>query len=471
MDFARKTTMSKLHLLFRRRPGQIPAWWTAALLAVAGGIFWTYLWVALSDERGVSAPASSQAHSERGDLALIGWADRSRLGSAGSLRLYLTVENHAKVTMERIRLLLLQAPGLEPVGNCWDKTRSFPICGTHPGASGPLPQQLGPGEAASLWADLRATGAPGARAATALVAFTRADTPAEQQILGLSVGPIEQAAAEPLTWARALLSFVKDLALPLMLALLAYAFQRLQQEQGRAQETFNLTLPQAHENAVKHLLPVVGAADQFLARFKSAAGPPSADQTIASEQCLFFLLSAAKGMRDLVPQGGGIFLSDLVAEDATAYCWRTLRYRLEKELGQEELPAILDLWSRKESFTSMREHFFGPDGDPAFQKLKRRFEKWLRCPAFERFDSLVLRAFDYIMQREIDRLYWTWYGQETPLEPQAIQELLNSLPSDLIDAKRCEQLKQALVKYLASNGVKWPEARGWGFRYRRVDGA
>jgi hypothetical protein len=437
----------------RRRPGQISSWWIAVLLALAIGILGVYIRVAVADSRTVSAVATSQAHSERGGLALIGWADRSRVASAGSFRLYLTVENHANVAMERIGLVHLDTPGLKPVGTCWDPFRRLPACGTHPGPAGPLPQRLGPGEAASLWTDLRATGASGARAATALFTASRADKPAEQQILGLSVGPIEEAAGGLLTWAKALLSFLKDLALPLMLAALAFAFQNVQQERSRVNETINLILPLAHENAGKHLLPVVGATDQLLARYALAVGAASSEQAIAKEESLFFLLSAVKGMRDLTSHGGGIFFSDLVGEDAILFCWRTLRHRVEKRLGSGELSAVLDSWSRKESLSSMRLKFSGADGElhPAFEQLKSNFEGWLGSQEFETFDQRLCRAFSYIMQREIDRLYWTWYGEEPALEPQAIEELLEALPCAPIDDTRRQALRKALSAYLEFN--------------------
>jgi hypothetical protein len=433
------------------------AWWIATLLAAAVGIFGVYIWVGISDERSLSATATPQAHSERDGLTLIGWADRSRLGSAGRLRLYLTIENHAKVAMERISLLHLDTPGLEPDGTCWDPARKLPSCGTHPGATGPLPQQLGPGEAASLWTDLRATGVAGARAATALFTAWRADKPAEQQILGLSVGPIEETASRPLAWARALLSFLKDLALPLMLALVAYAFQRLEQERARVHETFNLILPRAHENAVKHLLPVVGATDQLVARWPLAAGAASQEQAIALEESLFFLLSAVKGMRDLSSHGGGVFFSDLAGEDATITCWRTLRHRVEKKLGSGEIPTVLDRWSRKESLSSMRLTFSEAHGEPhqtAFQKIKKSFDDWLHDREFETFDQRLCKAFSYIMQREIDRLYWTWYGEEPIVERQAIDDLLEALPGAPIDKERSEALKKFLTTYLDFNGAR-----------------
>jgi len=450
-------------LIRRSRPGHISGWWVAAILTIAAAILGVYVWVAITDEAGLAAGATTQTHSERRDLALVGWAEHARLAPSGTARVYLIVENRSKVAVQDLRILGFESPGLEKVGTCWKN--ELPSCGTHARAGGPLPATLAPGEAVTIWADLGPKGIPGAHAATALVTFTLAGERQSGEVLGLSIGPIEVAAGRTLLQAKAFLSFLKDLALPLVLALLAYAFQHLQQDRSRVQETFNAILPQAHQNAAQHLLPVVGATTRLLARCGPAIDPLNTEQMTALRQSLFYTLGLVKGMRDLASQGGGIFFTTLLGEDAVMQCWRRIFARAEESLDASDLSTVLDRWSKDESLSSMGSNFdpprtFWPHDaqahEAAFQRLQGRFGIWLLSAPFSAFDRPLLGAFRDIMQREIDRLYSTWYGEDPQLNSNAIATLLVALDTAPINDEQRTTLRRSLCDYLKSSGVKDP---------------
>jgi hypothetical protein len=225
---------------------------------------------------GPAAPTETDASGVR----FRGWSDRSRLAASETFCFWIVIENRSGAPMERLEFRELKAPGFVPAGRCWRASLPglplLPVC--RPGESSAasaqgLPPRLDPNEAVGLTAELSpAAGQSGTRVITGV--FSWQTSGGAQRQGAVEIGPIQVAhrPASPLAvTSTAIYTFFKDLGLPLVLVLLAYLFQQLQHEQARLEETRHFErehreetrqffLARATDNAVRYLLPLVGAA-------------------------------------------------------------------------------------------------------------------------------------------------------------------------------------------------------------------
>jgi hypothetical protein len=380
------------------------------------------------------------------ELRLRGWATRSRVSTSGSVRVYLTVENRSDKRIDEIDLSLT-GQGFEP--------------------SGPIPVgAFAPGAATTHPVDLKALNETSSGIITSRVDWKIGKIGSNTT---LAIGPVEVRAEEGLVLllSRAVLSFFKDLALPIVLVLLAYAVQHLQQEKTSHEETFHAMLPRAHENIVRFLLPIGTHAGRFLRYLPESKVPRSDEEKAAEElalqQAFFHLLFITKGMRSLSQKGGGIFFTNIPGETAVSLCWKELLGSIEKELGAREISEILDEWGRAESFTSLQKRF-KTDTNPArdcFTETEKKFKDWIERELD--YERRLLRVFKDVMQYEIDKIYGAWYREEPAYAEESRVELERLEASTGLKA-----LKEALREFRESLPVRQKKRREWFRAYRSV---
>lgn len=410
-----------------RQIGQVPGLWiliaVLAVLALLVLDFWVE-WARAKDQAGAAGPTPVSVN-RTNELRLRGWAARSRVSTSSSMRVYLTVENRSDKRIDDVHLFFT-GHGFEPAG--W----------IHLGA-------FAPGAATTHPVDLKALNETSSGIITSGVHWRVGKS---LTFTTVAIGPVEVRTKEGLglILSRAVLSFFKDLALPIVLVLLAYAVQRLQQEKTSHQETFHAMLPRAHENIVRFLLPILSSAHRFLRYFDPRVSQPSLQQT------LFNLLFILKGMRSLVFKGGGIFFTNITGETAVQACWREILGIVETKFGAQQVSEILDEWGSVESFTALKKKFktVGEPARTSFANMEKTLGEWVNQG---KIDSdlllliLVLRVFYDVMQYEIDKIYGPWYRDEPPVFEQASRSELKKLS----EWKGCpEKLRDALKEFEGS---------------------
>ncbi len=418
-----------------RRAGEVPQSWILAATLIVLMLLVLNVEVELareSDQAGAGGPTPVSVN-RTDELRLRGWATRSRVSPSGSVRVYLTIENRSNERIDDIRLSL--------------EGESF-------AASGPIPLGgLESGRALTRPTDLQASNETGSGIITSLVVWKSGTTQASST---LSIGPVEVRPGKSLylLLGSSVLAFFKDLALPIVLVLVAYAIQYLQQEKTGHQETFQAMLPRAHENIVRFLLPITASAGRFLRYLPEAKVPrPENEQKkeeLALQQAFFHLFFIAKGMRNLSQKGGGIFFTNIPGEAAVSLCWKELSARMEKELGAREISEILDEWGRAESFTSLQKRFKTVT-DPTrtcFTETEKKFKIWIRAELD--YESRLLRVFKDVMQYEIDKIYGAWYRDEPAFAEDSRTELEKLLEA----STQSEALQKALREFRESLPVR-----------------
>ncbi len=197
---------------------------------------------------------------------------------------------------------------------------------------------------------------------------------------------------------EAVYTFFKDLGLSIALALLAYAFQRLQQERSRAQDTRNLFLTKATDNAIQYFLPIIGGANGLLAQAqKLRAGPPGSNPEDPLSRGFYYAFYFIKRMRELALKGGAFLLNDIYGEQLIEYCWDRFYSQAVQYLGYRELSRVLDILESQETLTSFEEKL-RPRGimgggkiPPAvITTMRDRFKAWLTGPDFADIEKEAL---------------------------------------------------------------------------------
>ncbi|HEX3125980.1 MAG TPA: hypothetical protein VH394_01495 [Thermoanaerobaculia bacterium] len=415
-----------------RQIGKVPrAWiWIAGLVVLGLLTLDVHVERARAEDQAGAAGPTPASVNRTNELRLRGWATRSRVATSGSVRIYFTIENRSDKRVDDIHLFIT-GQGFKPAG--WIHLGVF-----------------APGAATTQAVDLKALSETSSGIITARadwrVGKARSNTT-------LAIGPVEVRTEESLglILSRTILSFFKDLALPIVLVLLAYAVQHLQQEKTSHEETFHAMLPRAHENIVRFLLPIVSSANRFLRYLPEAQKKDAA----ALQQTFYHLLSIAKGMHNCSRKGGGIFFTNIPGETAVSNCWKELLARMGTKLGDPNISEMFDEWGRIDSFTSFQKRFksqtaITDEARAAFVAAETSFKGWIQ----EEFgyEKQLVQVFKDIMQYEIDKIYGPWYLDEPPVFEEDSR-------SELENLKRLRACPEPLRKALGDFERSLPAAK------------
>jgi hypothetical protein len=236
------------------------------------------LWVLPPDparQRALGARFASSGESSKSVVRVLGWLESGRAYRGWPLRLRLIVENHSAGKVTKLRLIQLETPGFETVQR-----------------TGP-PPELKPGESALMEAVLKPA-EHGRFSITALVGWESAAAPGsvatEEPI---TLGPVEITSPGRERWALFTgrsYPVLKDITLPILLAVLAYLFQksqgrrekqdqRRQEARERGLQVWSSQLPRLHENNERYYMPVARAVT--LLRKEWEKGETSRDAVLA----------------------------------------------------------------------------------------------------------------------------------------------------------------------------------------------
>jgi hypothetical protein len=284
----------------------------------------------------------------------------------------------------------------------------------------------------------------GAAMITAL--FTWRDAAGALQKQAVALGPVRFTSSllEALSNAAAtLLSLLKTLALPVVLAMLGYILQQRQQDLVQERQAWASMLPVSHENNTKFYIPMLGGIRAFGTRLKEFAKDPTKNDLC--KQACFFLLFTFRRMREMEKKGSGFYLMDRTGEELVASCWDAFWDRMRIELHPyEDVSALLDAMGPNESTSSHKEKMKAAGLEDKVQEVEDRFARWAKGSKAKDFSLLLL--FSVLLEFELNRIYKFWYGSEPTFPTRAFAELLSDLRSDF------PGLSAAVETYVAKFG-------------------
>jgi hypothetical protein len=253
----------------------------------------------------------------------------------------------------------------------------------------------------------------------------------------------------------AVYTFFKDLGLAALLGLVAFASQHLQQTRNEVRETWNELFPRAHENAVKHLFPVLTSIQAFKREIEDDVAKGHAKPSPLS---IYHLLRLFRSWWDNIVEGGGIFFADRRGEDVVGALWSCVRKECDAKLGAMERWALMDRISKSDTLTSFLTKVSEPPLDwdergqrrvSTYEQVERTLGAWMREPDF-RLECELLGVLAAVIQYEVNRLYERWY--ERSEAPDDTAAAIRTFVADLetVKSPRAEEMKKAVVEVLRS---------------------
>lgn len=421
---------------------------------------------------------------------MTGSLSRSRLQKGESTRFWLTVANRSARSIYAVRLLDLDAPGYLKEQACWcrggadacwpptprtqDLSAMPPSSNRDLAACKPIVPELRGGQTVTVWGELRASESSDSQTLMAAVGWTDAD-----KVPSLLAVPLGQCLVQSRLQRRVsqLVGLLKDLALPIVVGILGYLFQRRlqQQEQNRRDrekeieekrqeqerertqlaETWNKMLPQSHEYAAKYYMPLEGAvssAVRFMELYKQNKS------TRDGRRAFYYWLLMERRMRHLVRSVGGFYFKDRTGEELSASSFEGYD-RLcvaDDENTLRDINRILDKMDRDETLNQFLEKLDGSteiDAFVVFQRAYERFKNWLLSERSR--DALgYLKVFRAIVEYEMNRPYEHWYARREKLQVDAeVRTLLLQLADEIARKYPSAQFPTRFATYLEEGGV------------------
>jgi len=244
-------------------------------------------------------------------------------------------------------------------------------------------------------------------------------------------------------WA-AIVGFYKDLAIPILLVVLAYIFkqwedarerdrQATESERQQLLQTWNKMLPVSHSDATKYYMPLAAAIKESYKFFKKCleAIKPAAQSLPANsplvKQSLYYFLLTMRRFRSMSSERGGLYFKDRTGERISSLCvsemfrlyLRTVPDLLRHtsvvlshikpfEIYGEFIPVLESSLAATAPRTPLQESLL---------EVHKEFHIWISTSEFGEIVPL-LKALLTVLEFEMNRPYEFWY-------PKAQKERLN----------------------------------------------
>jgi hypothetical protein len=405
-----------------RRRRKIFPW---VIMSTAAGLA---LWFArVSQDAVPSDPAGSIVVTNRpvpaDDLRIEAWIDRNRLNIGEHATLSLTIENPSTNKQAISNLTIaVSKPAFEvprdsrgqPV--CW--TGDSPACILGSGAARKPPKDLAPGESLVAVAGVVA-GEPGKQSLTITVSWT--DSKGSWRRGSVVLKPIEcesPARRRASLLVRGAQSFLKDLALPFVLAGLGYFLKKFdddrkdaredaEKEQARVAQTWNLMLPKSHANSEQFYLPLASTVDALIVAFERLRpeGEPF-------DKLFYFFCLWLRQLRAMQTAIGGFYLKNRESENFLSDVWDALIEWVDREsvFSRDLRDRVLLLIEPSTTFAA----FNDLGGTESIENARKRMKKIVSDPILPEFEQRIrlLRLFVAVLGFEMNRPYEVWYGEQ-----------------------------------------------------------
>lgn len=455
----------------------VVAWWAGVPVRAAEG----KTAGAATGQAAHGAPAATRPASS-GKVEAAGSLSQPEAKSGETIRFWVTIENHSADAIHDVRLPRLDAPAFAVQQISWQNERGPQHCdlrtlgataaaGGDLASCGVLAKDLRAEESLTVEGELKALEAHEHQSLTAIAEWKNAGDRVSQTAVSLGDSIIRSGWGN--FWAGAY-EAVKDFALPVVLALLAFGLRRWDkkreikrqaEERHRTQlaETWNKMLSESHRlttNFYLHIASGCGGMLEFDRLYREESEKGAQADAAKLEQYrkrqLFYLVYLERRYIHLLDSAGGFYFKSRMGEWLVNAC-------LASFLG-----SYTELWKEEifGNLTAMAKVIdLNETGDDFFKKLdgtgKKRtgakkamavgwgyFQTWRGGPEY---DGAIahLRAMTTILSYEMNRPYEYWYGEREKLEVDPkVRKTLEGLLAAVQDAEERKKITLELAKYL-----------------------
>lgn len=280
------------------------------------------------------------------DIEVVAGLSQSSVDLGKPARFWITIRNRSSRPVTGVSVEPSGLSAFHVSSECWKPAPGASSCipppasppaAASPGAPDVIAPTLAPCQTLSVWGELTADTHQSKQTLFVTVRWVSPDNHRSQYVLPL--GALE--AKDELdnakeTWA-AILGFYKDLALPLLLALLAYLFkqwddarererQKAESQRQQLLQTWNKMLPVSHGDATRYYMPLASAIRESFKSFKKCQeaikpGPQKlpADSPLVKLSLYYFLLTMRR-FRSISRERGGLYFKDRTGEKIASLC-------------------------------------------------------------------------------------------------------------------------------------------------------
>ena len=361
---------------------------------------------------------------------------------------------------------------------CWDDRRKVPRCGEAGGKSTLLPASLKDGEVLTIEGQLRATDRAGKSGIGAVIGW--ADKGGVQHRKPIRVDPVTIENAEKRSYLRAMKTFqgiVKDLALPIALAVIAYVLKKAEDDRedqrkkaeddrekrrkkaedarasvrrvaeerrAQVQQTWTLMLPKMHDNSEKYYMPLMSYASNAVRYYDNDP-----------DTFFFFYLRFFGRMKSMIDQISGFYLRYREGEEVVAVIWGTLLDLLDARVTRQARErSQLAMMQRHMTSAQFAE---GVGKTPEIAALHPLFFNPAAYASMV-IDVKLLSLFASVLTYEVNCSYEFWYVTEEPFPQDEWHELYAEIyaagNAGLMPAAEFHSLFEVLDSYAASIDVR-----------------
>jgi len=454
--------------------------------------------------KGEQAAAPPPGIAVAGETAVTAALAQSSVQVNENVSFWLTIRNQSSAAVTDITLAPTGLAGYTIAIRCW-RPISGPSCIPEdssvanalrvrpPALSNEesIASQVKPGQTLAIWGELRAEKRQEKRTVYATVRWTDAAGRPSQSVVALGdltatdcIDTLEEAWA----WFQAAL---KDLALPILLAVLAYLFKkweddreasrrndetqretarraaeqaleaerhRTEQERQQLFQTWNQMLKVSHEDATKHYMPMVAAARTVRTHVTDCReaikqlAPGKLPKEDRYKHALFYFLLLRKRNRRFTDDRGGFYFKDRVGEELAAACWSETNrlYILRNPVVREKFSELLQQVGADDLLTTFMEKFRKAARGSVFEVVHGHFCKWLARPESEEAMQ-YLEAFVAVVEFEMNKPYVYWYpeDQKSRLNKQGnVDSVLRKIAEDPARNKQNTTWRSEIEAYI-----------------------
>lgn len=362
--------------------------------------------VARTPRSGIALPVSSN------DIRLDAWVDDSRVLPKKPLHYRLSIHNVTDSQINGVTLMAFEAPAFDVSGPNKELWRpGSVICDALPAK-----------HVYTIEATLDAREETGKFGIGAVVGWS-AESVDRWKAITLTPITVENASKRATLHAlRTLTGFAKDFALPIVLALVAFALKKVEDERetsrkefeesraearraaeerrAQVQQTWTLMLPKIHENSEKYYMPLMSFASSVVRYYDGADRDP--------EVCFFFYLRFFGRMKTMVDAISGFYLRYREGEEIVSTIWSALLElcdarvpRTARERGQ------LAMLQTHMTFVQFEERI---RATPAIAALAAVFLDPAKYADFV-VDVKLMELFSFVLTYEVNCSYEYWYAK------------------------------------------------------------
>jgi len=293
------------------------------------------------------------------------WIERNRVYTGQTIRLRITFDNRSGVPAD-IRVYDVQKPGFEPETDFRYLATGLPV---------DFPIALPASGSVTIESALTPAGSSHGRFSVGMAyLFARPNATRSASVI---LDPIEITSwyrEQSSLVANRAYSVIKDLTLPVILAVLAYVLQRVQKDREMRQAIWTTQLPRMHDYAEKHYLPIVRSLRTVQSEYEklksnSSTTLPAGDGT---KRYSYILLVFLRRMRALREDKGGVFFKDRGGESVAQAAWFAFYENVIATIGEDRYESAL-----KELTLPTTYEDFSAASEPTLDNWHEKLVQWM----------------------------------------------------------------------------------------------